>query len=103
MARDIQERPCDFCPSDCHFMALEVDTNYSYANNEIVNVSSVMTCIHEKACAMWSNRDVSKLDPCEKVTDAEITMRLIDAGLTQDKIREIFGLPSVRKEHSNDS
>lgn len=100
MARDIRERPCDFCPSDCRFMTLEVDTHYLYSGNEVVSVSNVMTCVHENICSMWNSRDICQLEPetdapkeyvIDRITKEDIQVRCISAGSAEyllDRLRD---------------
>lgn len=59
MARQIREGPCDFCPVGCCFMVLEVNTDHLYAGGEVINVSNVLSCLHEEACSMWARNSVN--------------------------------------------
>ena len=57
MSLEIKGRPCDFCPKECRFMSLSVDSVPMYANNETQMILNTVHCENEDVCKMWAARE----------------------------------------------
>lgn len=63
MAREVTEKPADFCFPECPHMQLTIDVHMAYADDKVVRISNTEHCVHEDACKMWADELRKKLCP----------------------------------------
>ena len=60
MAKQIADRPTEFCLSACPYMDLRVQSDIAYADSALYLITNMMSCEHEPICKMWHEREKSE-------------------------------------------
>lgn len=60
MGYDITRGPNGFCPENCPHIVIQIKDNSFITGFKTYDVKYTITCVHEKACRMWANKEESK-------------------------------------------
>lgn len=54
MALTINGKPASFCPKSCPHMHLSIAISYIYADDQIAETNTILSCSNEEICQMWA-------------------------------------------------
>lgn len=57
MSIQVNSRPRDFCPAECRFMKLSVDSEIAWGDNKAQMITNIVSCEYEDVCKMWAERE----------------------------------------------
>ena len=58
MSIQVNSRPRDFCPAECRFMKLSVDSEIVWGDNKAQTITNIVSCEYEDVCKMWFELNV---------------------------------------------
>ena len=57
MSIQVNSRPRDFCPAECRFMKLSVDSEIVWGDSKAQMITNIVSCEYEDVCKMWAERE----------------------------------------------
>lgn len=63
MSIQVNSRPRDFCPAECRFMKLSVDSEIAWGDNKAQMITNIVSCEYEDVCKMWADREAFIKEP----------------------------------------
>ena len=72
MAKQIADRPNEFCIPTCPYMTLAVKSDILYANEVPYVIENFMSCENENVCKMWHEREELTKYPNEPIISEDL-------------------------------